>query len=120
MADGQYILVEYRRKRNQDAFLPDQGLAVYVVDESIDGVNDESRLAIELMQADGNRDLAKIFGQGNRGDSNDLYPSLGNDKLDRASKPVLNMPRSKWSGVSIKVFGTPGDPEMSMDVTFDT
>ncbi len=117
MTDAQYILVEYRRKSGQDAFLPDEGVAVYVVDESIMDVNNENNLAIELMQADNRRDLAKVFGQANRGDADDLYPSAGNASLGKTTKPPLNLPNDKWSGVSIKVKGNPGDAKMSIDVT---
>lgn len=35
MKEEQYIVVEYRRRHGQDAFSPDEGIAVYVVDESI-------------------------------------------------------------------------------------
>lgn len=118
----QYVFVEYRRRRGQDHFLPDEGIAIYVVDESIDNVNDESNLAIELIQADNDRDLSKIFGQGNRGDSDDLFPSTIQGKIissvGKSTSPRLNFPgpAPKWTGITIKVKGNPGDEQMVIDV----
>ena len=116
MKASQYILVEYRRRQHQDAFLPDEGIAVFVVDESIEDVNEEDSLAIELMQADNERHLAGTFGSGNPGDAGDLYPHKKNAALGKATKPALNLPSGKWTGVTIKVKGTPGAASMTIDV----
>ncbi len=117
---AQYVFVEYRRRRGQDHFLPDEGLAIYMVDESIDNVNDESNLAIELIQADNRRDLAKIFGQGNRGDADDLYPSNIEGKVQnfigKNTKPRLLLSDGTWTGITIRVKGTPGNDHMVVDV----
>jgi immune inhibitor A len=117
MNDKQYVLVEYRRRRGQDAFLPDEGIAVYVVDEAIRDVSDESRLAIELMQADNRRDLAKTFGLGNRGDTDDLYPLDGERKLGKTTQPALLLPDGTFPGITIDMHGQPGNDRMTIDVT---
>jgi immune inhibitor A len=116
MTETQYILVEYRRRRGQDAFLPDEGIAIYVIDEAITNVNEENKLAIEIIQADGRRDLARVFDNPNRGDQDDLYPFKKKRDVGQTTKPPLNMPGNVWSGVSIHVKGNPGDPTMSIDV----
>ena len=98
MKETQYVLVEYRLRAGQDSTLPDEGVAIYIVDEEVDNVDDEQRLAIELLQADNRNDLAKIFFQSNRGDSEDLYPSNGNDRAGTDTLPVLDLPRRNRYG----------------------
>jgi immune inhibitor A len=117
MTDKQYIVVEYRRRQFQDSFLPDEGVAVYMVDETIDDVNDENHLAIELLQADGKRDLAGIFGSGNPGDTGDLFPHRTKRTLGKGTKPGTLLPDGRWSGITLRVKGRAGDPTIKLDVT---
>lgn len=116
MSGLEYVLVEYRRQKGQDKFLPDEGLAVYVIDESIQDVNNENRLAVELIQADGRRDLARLARFGNTGDPDDLYPFGDNNTIGKSTIPPLRLPDGRWAGITIRVNGPAGPDTISVDV----
>jgi len=122
MAPTQYILVEYRRRESQDRYLPDQGIAVYMVDESVPTENDEQDLAIQLIQADGRRDLEARLDRehsGNAGDRGDLYPYRTRRTLGHHTRPPLRFAGGRPSGVTLRIKGRAGDPTMAIDVLME-
>jgi M6 family metalloprotease-like protein len=90
----EYFLIENRAKVGFDSlFRGDGGIAVWHVDEFGDQ-NNEFHRYVSLEQADGNGDLERVHGDGNRhprtnrGDAGDLYPgATGNMKFSFASDP---------------------------------
>lgn len=125
MNNSQYIVCEFRKRTNMDRALPDEGLAVFVVDESIENVNDEDNLAIELIQADGKRNLAKSGHFGNTGDEHDLFPHVKPDgstvrTLGKTGKGKINLPNGDWSGITIKVLGNTTDDKLRLKIKLET
>jgi len=72
--NGEYFLVENRRKTGYDAYLPSEGLLIWHIDESRGNNTDETHKLVDLEEADGLNDLDNNI---NRGDANDpWYNSL--------------------------------------------
>ena len=72
-------------------------------------LDDTDRAIIELLQADGKRDLAGIFKTGNPGDAGDLFPHGNKRTLGKGTKPGTHFSDGKWSGVTLRVNGRAGD-----------
>ncbi len=89
---GEYFIVENRRKSGRDVSLPDEGLAIWHVDE--DGSNNNEQMTpgqhyeLSLEQADA--DFRLETSRYHLGDSTDLYGQENNRFADSTS------PSSKW------------------------
>lgn len=77
MADGEYLLIENRRKTGYDLKLPGAGLLMWHVDDDRSGNDDESHYMVALLQADGEDDLEA---GSNRGDAGDPFPGSSNNR----------------------------------------
>ncbi|HET6769350.1 MAG TPA: M6 family metalloprotease domain-containing protein, partial [Chitinophagaceae bacterium] len=84
-AANEYFLVENRQKQKFDRFLPNSGLLVWHIDDSVTDNSNEAHYKVALMQADGRKDLEN---GSNRGDAGDSYPgSANNTTFDNNSNP---------------------------------
>lgn len=103
----QYFIVENRARSGRDASLPDDGLAIWKVDEVGDNSNEAmtaaSHYECSLIQADGKTDLEMGV---NNGDSGDLYGK--GDKFSKTSKPNSNWWDGSASGLNIGNVSAPG------------
>ena len=88
----EYFIIENRRRSGRDAALPDEGLAIWHVDE--DGSNNHEQMTganhyeLSLEQADGLFQLERLRNQ--IGDANDLFAGAG------ARFGDSTVPGSKW------------------------
>ena len=107
---SEYFLIENRRNSGRDASLPDEGLAIWHVDELGDNSNEQMTPAqhyeLSLKQADGHSRLETSPHQ--YGDATDLYGQANTRFADSTS------PNSKWwdgtaSNLDIFEISAPGD-----------
>ena len=89
---GEYFLLENRAKTGRDAALPDEGLAIWHVDEDGDNSNEQRTAAqhyeLSLVQADGQFRLETA--RNHLGDATDLYGRTNKRFADGTA------PASKW------------------------
>lgn len=78
MRDGEYFLIENRRKTGYDLDLPGEGLLIWHIDENQPWNTDESHYMVGLLQADGANDLEA---RRNLGDGGDPFPGSSNNRL---------------------------------------
>jgi M6 family metalloprotease-like protein len=88
----EYFLIENRQKSGRDSSLPDEGLAIWHIDEDGDNSHEQmtsgSHYELSLTQADGLFQLERL--RGHNGDAGDLYAGPGARFADSTT------PHSKW------------------------
>lgn len=98
---NEYYLLENRQRSGRDAGLPDDGLAIWHVDEN--GSNDNNQMTpsshykVTLVQADGLWDMEN---NRNYGDTNDLWSSPNHTVCN----PETNPNTKWWDGTASKLF----------------
>lgn len=106
----EYFLVENRQRIDYDAGLPGCGILIWHIDESRpDNEVDGGRL-VELVQADGSRNLDQPWGSaaGNAGDAGDPFVGGSHQaSFTRATTPSSGLYGGKPSGASVTSISAP-------------
>ncbi len=74
----EYFLLENRQQTGFDASIPNHGLIIYHVDETVSGNSNDWHPLVMVEQADGNFDLQNGI---NSGDGGDCYPGTSNQTV---------------------------------------
>ncbi len=99
--EDEYFLVENRQKIGYDAYLPDEGLLIWHIDDGEATSNNTDNadqwypplstadhLRVALEQADGMWDIEKKTISGNKGDNGDVFKAVvGRDRFDGTTTP---------------------------------
>ncbi|MGD2108775.1 MAG: M6 family metalloprotease domain-containing protein [Phycisphaerae bacterium] len=114
-AFNEYFLIENRQKTGRDAALPDQGLAIWHIDEFGDNdwedMTEQFHYLVTLVQADGDWDL-ELFN--NYGDSTDLWAAPTYAECTPQTDPNTNWWDGSDSGLFIREISTVA-PTMTFD-----
>jgi immune inhibitor A len=103
---SEYFLIENRQQKGFDKSLPNGGLLIFHIDESISGNTNENHYKVGLVQADGKRDLELAH---NRGDGGDPYPGTsGNSSFNNTSTPNSKSYSNVSTCVSVTGISTSG------------
>lgn len=106
----EYFLLENRQRVGNDESIPGSGLLVWHVDDSKGDNKDRNHRWVDLIQADGRRDMNQADkNQCNRGDATDPFPIAANNVFNAASIPNSNTYAGLLSQVSIANIVANGD-----------
>jgi M6 family metalloprotease-like protein len=108
--DDEYFVLENRRRTGRDAWLPDEGLVIWHVDEagsnSFEQMTASQHYELSLEQADGRFDLEKRV---NAGDTGDLYGGPAATSFGEATTPDSRWWDGTPSGLEISDISAPGE-----------
>jgi len=108
--DNEFYLLENRRATGRDAFLPDEGLAIYHVDwlgnNNLEVMHPDLHYMVTLVQADGNWDLE--YDQ-NWGDDTDLFGAPEFTQFNAQTDPPARWWRGQNASIYIDDISAPGD-----------
>lgn len=103
---SEYFLVENRQKTLFDEYLPNSGLLIWHIDETMESNTNEVHYKVALIQADGKKDLEL---NKNRGDTGDCFPgSTGNRSFSDATDPDSNSYAGSKTCVEVSNISDPG------------
>jgi len=112
----EYFIVENRQKSGRDVFLPDDGLAIWKIDEAGSNSNQQmtptQHYECSLVQADNRFDMETLA---NAGDSEDLYASPNIADFSDSTAPNAKWWDGSNSGLNITAVSVSG-PTMTFTV----
>jgi M6 family metalloprotease-like protein len=110
------FVVENRGEGDKWAqYTRDKGIIIWHVDAGVGGnISGSPHYGVAVMQADGNRDLEKMGGGGNRGDNTDYFDDRS-PKFNDVTRPNATWWDRSRSNIDIEVLSAPG---RSMTVAF--